>query len=502
MLTKSVLLLGLVGTSSLAAAEGLPANVTPGSNVVYTAHGHKYALHIQTPAERAAAEPVLGPAANTHIIYMNPCTGGCTVTAGTTNNQTQKSDIGHGTLSAFSKGATEWASVMSCMRNTFSRFNVTITDQDPGTAAHLEVMVAGLGSELGQQSGVLGVADYACSSVGVGCSTFHANALVFDFANDPAYYETQYGLYGANDICATAAQEIAHTWALDHVVDATDPLTYNSSMGIRQFKDNQQCGSDCQNGQSPLGQTCSNNDPATGTHTCMMGQSTQNEVQLITSLFGASAPDTTPPTVSFTSPANNASVMPSFTITANAMDDQAVASVEVTLDGTSLGVKTATPYSWTAPSTLPTGPHHLVATAKDLAGNTAMATLDVTYGAGCQHDSDCMGTNEVCNAGVCVAGPGAQGGLGSPCMGNSDCASGSCGDDGAGNKYCVSGCNPMANTCPSGFSCLQTTGDQGVCWPGANNGGGTGGCNAGGNSGAPLFLLGLGAMFLIKRRRK
>ena len=502
MLSKSLfVLLGLAGTVSLAAAEGLPAKLTPGSNVVYTVRGHKYALHIQTPTERAAAEPVLGPAANTHVIFMNPCTNNCTVGSGTTNSLTDKSDIGHGTLTAFSKGATEWASVMSCMRNTFARFNVTITDQDPGSTPHLEIMVAGTGSQVGMQSGVLGVADYACSGVGQGCSTFQSNALVFDFANDPAYYESQYGLYGANDICATAAQEIAHTWALDHVVDNTDPLTYNSYNGIRQYKDNQKCGSDCQSGQSPLGLTCTGANDQQSTHTCMMGQATQNEVQLITSLFGSAAPDTTPPTVSFTSPAQNASVMPSFAITANAADDQAIASVDVTLDGTSLGPVTTAPFMWTAPATLPQGPHHLVATAKDLAGNMATASLDVTYGSVCQHDSDCTGANEVCNAGVCVAGPGAQGGLGSPCTGNSDCASGSCGDDGAGNKYCVSGCNPMASTCPGGFSCVATSGDQGVCWPGADNGGGSGGCNTSGNQTAPLFLLGLGAMFLIRRRR-
>jgi MYXO-CTERM domain-containing protein len=182
-------------------------------------------------------------------------------------------------------------------------------------------------------------------------------------------------------------------------------------------------------------------------------------------------------------------------------DDQSVASAEAKLDGMSLGVKTATPYSWTAPATLGQGSHTIVVTGTDLKGNTAMATEMVSYGSGCMHDTDCTGANQVCDNGICVAGPGAQGGLGSPCTGNSDCASGSCGDDGAGNKYCVSGCNPMADTCPSGFSCLATTGDQGVGWPGAYSGGGTGGCNTAGNHGAPFFLLGLGAMFLIRRRR-
>ncbi len=498
---RTAVVLGLVGVSSLAAAEGLPSTLTPGSNVVYTANGHKYALHIRDQEEHPA--PLATPAANTHIIFMNPCTNGCTVAfANTSDNRTDKSDIGHGTLSAFSKGATEWAKVMSCMRNTFARFNVTITDQDPGTTAHLEIMVAGTGAELNQESGVLGVADYACTGIGSGCSTFQANALVFDFANDPAYYIAQDGLYGANDICATAAQEIAHSWALDHVVDKTDPLTYTPYDGIRQYKDAQKCGSDCQNGRSPLGATCTGANDQVSTHTCMLGTATQNEVQAITTLFGLAAPDTTPPTVSFSAPSAGAQVTPGFTITANAADDQAISTVDVTLDGTSLGALGSSPFSWTAPSTLPKGAHHLVATAKDLAGNMTTATLDVAYGTTCHQDSDCTGANEICDNSVCVAGPGAQGGLGSTCVGNSDCASDSCGDDGAGNKYCVSSCDPTSNTCPSGFGCLATTGTAGVCWPGADNGGGGGGCSTTGTSGAPLFLLGLGAMFLVRRRKR
>jgi MYXO-CTERM domain-containing protein len=270
---------------------------------------------------------------------------------------------------------------------------------------------------------------------------------------------------------------------------------------MRFYKDNQKCGSDCQGGQSPFGSTCTGSG-GQATHVCAgNGQATQNEITVISQLFGASAPDTTPPTVTITAPTNNASVMPGFTVTANVTDDQAVASAELKLDGTSVGVETSAPFKWTTPSTLSQGMHTLVVIGTDLKGNIAMATESVVYGSGCMHDSDCTGANEVCNAGVCVAGPGAQGGLGSPCTGNSDCASGSCGDDGAGNMYCVSGCNPMANTCPSGFSCLATTGDQGVCWPGADNGGGTGGCNSAGNQTAPLLLLGLGAIFLTRRRR-
>jgi uncharacterized protein (TIGR03382 family) len=175
-----------------------------------------------------------------------------------------------------------------------------------------------------------------------------------------------------------------------------------------------------------------------------------------------------------------------------------LAGLEAKLDGNTLGQDTQAPFAWTAPSTLAAGSHHLVVTATDLKGNTAMAAVDVIYGSGCQQNSDCADQTQVCDHGVCVAGPNSAGGLGSPCTGNSDCASGSCGNDGAGNMYCVSSCDVNASTCPSGFQCLDTGGGAGVCWPGET--GGTGGCNTSGNGGASLLLLGLGAMLVARRR--
>jgi len=484
MRNTAAVLVSLGALTSVAAAG-------KGHTVYYERNGGRFGLYIPAPEELVAPPSAIG----TNIIFMNKCTGGCNITkTNSDDNRVDHSSIEGGNLSQFSQSAAVWGQVMTCMQQTYAQFNVTITDVDPGTTPHLEIIVAGTGAQVGEQSGVLGIAPFPCSQVG-SCQPYIQNTMVFDFAND-AYYSNK-----PLEICATAAQEIAHTWALDHVVDATDPMTYNNYSGMRYYKDNQKCGSDCQGSQSPFGSTCSGSG-GTATHVCAgNGQATQNEITTISQLFGTSAPDTTPPTVAITAPSNNASVTPGFVVSANVTDNQAVASAELKLDGTSVGVETTAPFKWTTPSTLSQGSHTLVVIGTDLKGNTAMATETVVYGSTCMHDSDCTGANQVCNAGVCVAGPGAMGGLGSPCMGNSDCASGSCGDDGAGNKYCVSSCDPTANTCPSGFSCLASgAAGQGVCWPGADSGG-TGGCNTAGNSGAPLFLLGLGAMFLVRRRR-
>src|SRR5439155_14928361 len=61
-----------------------------------------------------------------------------------------------------------------------------------------------------------------------------------------------------------------------------------------------------------------------------------------------SPPDTTPPTVSITAPANGAPVSGTTSVTANASDNVGVAGVQFKLDGANLGTEdTTAPYSRT-----------------------------------------------------------------------------------------------------------------------------------------------------------
>jgi hypothetical protein len=89
-----------------------------------------------------------------------------------------------------------------------------------------------------------------------------------------------------------------------------------------------------------------------------------------------SSGDTTPPTVSITAPLNGATVSGTVTVSANAADDVAVASVQFQLDGSNLGAAvTAAPYnlSWDT-TTATTGNHTLTAMATDTSGNAATST--------------------------------------------------------------------------------------------------------------------------------
>ena len=93
--------------------------------------------------------------------------------------------------------------------------------------------------------------------------------------------------------------------------------------------------------------------------------------------------DIAPPTVSIASPANNARVGGTFTITASASDNVGVVGVQFRIDGANFGAEDLTaPYSisWDS-TTVPIGVHTLTAVARDAAGNSrtsAVVTVTVT----------------------------------------------------------------------------------------------------------------------------
>ena len=89
--------------------------------------------------------------------------------------------------------------------------------------------------------------------------------------------------------------------------------------------------------------------------------------------------DTTPPVVSITSPPNDAPLSGNLTIVASASDNVGVSSVMTSAAGATLCTTTVAPYScsWNT-TTLANGKYTLSATATDLAGNTATASISVS----------------------------------------------------------------------------------------------------------------------------
>jgi len=333
--------------------------------------------------------------------------------------------------------------------------------------------------EIGLPVGVGGVSPFSCQP-------YIPNSVVFVFdvwGNDP------------EELCATAAQEVAHSFALDHSVEASDPMTYFPYKGRRHYVNAQiQCGSDCDgNHRSPLGAACSGPNFQQHTCACGSGAQTQNDVQVISALFGGGQ---TPPDVKFITPRIGDTVGPGFSVSAEIRDDVAVASAELRVDGELVASASAPPWGFTGPATMVDGTHTLEITGYDNLGSPGRARIQVVVGPGCRSPADCPDPSNACIAGRCVTGPGVQGGLGEVCTAATDCASWMCAAD-EGSQYCVEACKP--GQCPSGFGCRDDGMGGGVCWRGYQE---SADCTAAGHD-SPIgaVLLGLGLATAVRRRR-
>lgn len=468
---RSLTLLVLVGLTSIAAAERPRLLVIDGN----------------PPTEIAPATAAY------NTIFLNRCASGCAVKQGSNDDRVDTSDIVHGShvLTAFPYGDDAWKSVVSCVRDTFSSFNVQITDVDPGSASHFEIMIGGAPTDLGFPTNVGGVSSNGCGQ------TYIPNALVFDFAKVWSQSATTCGPACLADVCSTAAQEIGHSFGMDHSHNAADPMTY-FNYNLRRYFQNQAdpCGSDCVNGVGPMGNACSGTDNQV--HTCCVNRgATQNSFATLTSLFGAGTPP--PPIVSISSPQQGASVKAGFPVAATATDDAIISRVELAVDGVLVQTLMTEPYGFNAPATLGDGPHTVAVTAYDSHGTAGTKTITVNIGPPCSSAADCPMSTDACIAGRCVPGPGVAGGLGTTCTANSDCGDQNCASDGT-NMYCTTACTQ--GQCPDGFGCLPTMdgATMGYCWPGYSDGGSSG-CNSGSGGSVTCGLV-FAALLVSRRKRK
>jgi hypothetical protein len=427
-----------------------------------------------TPAAPRFSDSIASAPGFSNIIYLNRCAAGCTLHPGDDNSTSDVSSIPNQTsvVQAFSAGDAVWNQVVDCVRQTYAPFNVQVVTDRPaaGTNYHMAI-VAGRPADVQMPSNVGGVSPFDCDYI--------PNSISFTFAN----------VYGGDiqQMCWTVAQETAHSWGLDHKFDNRDPMTYLGNGPAHKAFQNEpgSCGE-----YSARGCMCTYPDT---------GKAQMNSFSRVLATFGSAVPDTEPPAVQITSPTNGAQVPGVLQVTANATDNNLITKVELRIDGSLIGSATKSPYVWSTATPLGQGEHGVKATAYDLMGNTAEARITVQNGASCKKPSDCP-DGDTCVDGRCVLSGGDHG-LGSPCTGNTDCASNQCGQDASGARYCVEACEPTKHGCPGGFGCLATGADGGVCWPGADDGGG--GCTTGGSgSGVALFGLGvMSAMIAFRRRR-
>jgi len=406
---------------------------------------------------------------NSNIIYLNGCfsSDSCVIRRGTESSINNRSSIvpsGTWTVPPFDAGTVAWDAVVNCVKTTYAAFNIVVTDQDPSPAPHFEAIVAGRPGDVGMGGGIGGVAPFSCGVIN--------NAITFSFAE----------IYGGfvPQICWTVAQETAHAFGLEHEFLCADPMTYLGQCGAS--KSFQDVNADCGEFQAS---------------TCQCSGGKQNSVSKLSGHFGPSTP--TPPTVSITEPVANAQVPRGFAIRADAMDDLAIARVELYINGQFIFEVTTQPYVFNAPMSLSDGVLNVEVRAFDTFDNTASAQVQVTQGEPCGSSSDCLNESEVCVSGRCVPGPSVAGGLGQPCTTDMDCFSGLCAN-GEDQARCVEICTDT--NCPKNFGCISA-GELNVCWWGADDKG----CSVAshGRDEAPLLPLAfgiLGFVFVMANRKR
>jgi MYXO-CTERM domain-containing protein len=247
-----------------------------------------------------------------------------------------------GNYAAYGNGSKRAASLQAVISD-WSKYDVVITDQRPGQGNYT-MCVNSPTNPFG--GGVLGIAPLDCNDE-------QARNIVFAYHSDSDQFT-------AATQATTMSQEIAHAYGLEHVQQPNDIMNPYNAGGDPSFLD--QCLTLDGGG---MGILCN----AQHNQFC---QGAQNSHQELIWLFGSKAPDTTPPSVSITSPANGSmfDAGAGFTITASASDNVAVETVELFNNGSFLQEDNTDPYSWDVQS-IPAGNYCFKAVAHDLAGNVA-----------------------------------------------------------------------------------------------------------------------------------
>lgn len=291
----------------------------------------------------------------THILYLNRCQGGLTISHSGQNDSTNnQSTVGGGTFPEYPYGDASWNELVNKTRALFEPYAITVTDVDPSPAPHDEAIVCGTPGVIGMPNGVGGVAPFSCGQI--------PNAITFTFAQ----------VYGGDvdQMVATVGQEAAHAWGLEHLLRCNDPMTYlNSPFGNegscwpKSFQDNDsQCGE-----YSP--------------RSCDCGGSTQNSHQHILNMFGAGVPDTAAPTAAIVSPTDGEAfpVGATFPIEVEVSDDVQVASVTLYANGSALSTDTSSPFGPFPAENTPEGIYEMYITVEDAAGNSTDSDVVTVY---------------------------------------------------------------------------------------------------------------------------
>lgn len=295
--------------------------------------------------------PATGVArAQSRTIYLNR--KGATLRPGVNDSHKQTSSIvtQASTIHGWDVSDAKWTATVACMRETWSKFDVAITETDPGDAPHVEALFGGSPADIGRPLTVAGIAPFA-----VDCGVVE-NAIVFTFTDNlPADPQL---------VCEVMSQEIGHAYGLDHELNAADPMSYLPYAGKRSFQD---AGAAC--GEA-IARPC-----GLGATAC---RAQQNSQQILLARIGAAGGDGIAPTLVIMAPTAHAAVDPGFTVQTRADDDVGVTSVALYVDGVKIEARSVGPFDFATDAALPSGLHSVMVEARDANDNITVRELDVT----------------------------------------------------------------------------------------------------------------------------
>ncbi|TMQ03644.1 MAG: hypothetical protein E6J90_48155 [Deltaproteobacteria bacterium] len=170
-----------------------------------------------------AAQPAAAARAQSRVIHLNR--DGAILRPGDNDSARQVSSIvGQPTeITGWDIDDDTWNDTVACVAGIYAPFDVTVTDQDPGSVPHIEAMFGGSPGDVGLPDNVAGVSPFTSD-----CSIIE-NSIVFVF--------TDVLSDDARTVCEVIAQEIAHSYGLDHEMLPSDPMTYLDYAGDRTFQD-------------------------------------------------------------------------------------------------------------------------------------------------------------------------------------------------------------------------------------------------------------------------
>jgi hypothetical protein len=326
--------------------------------------------------------PEVAAVATSRIVYLNK--NGVTLQPGDNDSRINRSTIvtAQTAIPPWTISATNWTTVVTCMRDLFAAYDVQIVDSDPGNVPHMEAVFGGSPTQIGMDTTVLGVSPFTLD-----CAVIE-NSVVFTFTGAFSF--------SPREACEVMAQEVAHSYGLDHELLASDPMTYLDYVGNRTFRD----------------QTALCGEEIAAPRACGINGSVcrpnQNSVQLLKERLGLA--DAIAPLLTLTTPPNFSTVPPGFVVKATGSDNKGVTGAVLKIDGIQADSRTGSgPFVFTTPRTLSEGAHTVVVELTDGKNfKSEMRSVSVKIGAPPLDDTGEFDNDVI---GGCAAGRGTTGTL-------------------------------------------------------------------------------------------